>query len=68
VLASAAVAGPVAYLGSKDGSLYAFDCQTGEVLWKHSTVYGIYSSPALAEEALFIGVSYYYVAAFRPLD
>ena len=65
VLASAALAGDTAYIGSKDGSLYALNADTGEVLWKHSTSYGIYSSPALADDTLFTGFAYYNVAAFR---
>jgi outer membrane protein assembly factor BamB len=66
VLASAAVADDTAYVGSKDGSLYALRAEDGEVLWKYSTSYGIYSSPALADDTLFTGLAYYNVAAFRP--
>ena len=65
MLASAIIAGQIVYIGSKDGALYALDLQSGQIHWQHPTPYGIYSTPAVAQGTLYIGIAYYYVAAFR---
>ena len=56
------------YIGSKDGALYGFDVNTGEQLWRHQTAYGVYSSPAVADNMLYIGLDYYNLAALVPVD
>ena len=52
---SPAIARDVVYVGSRDGTIYALSLEDGSRLWSHTTAYGIYSSPTIAEETLYIG-------------
>jgi outer membrane protein assembly factor BamB len=59
---SAAVVNGIVYVGSnfnqaeyKGGNIYAFDSYRGAKLWNYSTNYGVYSSPAVENNMLFIG-------------
>jgi len=65
-MSSPSISSSVVYVGSRDGALYALDLATGEVLWKHTSAYGVYSSPAVAEQTVYVGFNYYALAAFRP--
>jgi outer membrane protein assembly factor BamB len=60
---SAAVVNGVVYVGSNEqsyetsgGNIYAFDARTGTKIWNYSTIGGVYSSPAVSGNMLFIGV------------
>jgi outer membrane protein assembly factor BamB len=60
---SPAVVGGIAYVGSDDGSLWAFDAATGEPLW-HDPVGGqVRSSPAVADGRVVFGSSNGFVYA-----
>ncbi len=52
---SPAVASGVAYIGSFDGKVYAFDVSTGAVKWATATGGTIASSPAVANGVVYIG-------------
>lgn len=56
-VSSAAVANNLAYVGSKDGYLYAFDIQTGEPSWLALTGKEIESSAAIADGIIFFGTN-----------
>jgi outer membrane protein assembly factor BamB len=68
VTSSPAVANGLAYVGSEDGKLYAFDAMSGAVRWTASagiTSGGdISSSPAVAGGVVYIGSSDYHLYAF----
>jgi outer membrane protein assembly factor BamB len=51
-------------VGSVDGSLRALDLTSGEEKWKVKTAYGIYSSPAIAGDMVYVGMGYYDLWAF----
>jgi outer membrane protein assembly factor BamB len=53
--ASPAVANGVVYNGSHDGRIYAFDANTGEVLWAYRTRKIIGDAPAVANGILYVG-------------
>lgn len=52
---SPSLAGGIVYVGSDDGSLYAFDGLTGAKLWAASTGGIVESSPAVAGGRVFVG-------------
>lgn len=52
-LSSAAVSGGVAYIGSHDGRLYAFDAVTGTTLWKTQSLSMRESSPAVWNRTVY---------------
>ena len=52
---SPAVANGVVYLGSSNGTLYAFNTTTGAVLWRAWTHAPIHSSPAVADGRVYVG-------------
>jgi len=62
-----AISGDLVFLGSHGGTLYALDWARGEVQWQHHTGYGIFSSAAIADGRLYVGLSYYHLCAFEPV-
>jgi outer membrane protein assembly factor BamB len=54
---SPAVAGGLAYIGSDDGSLWAFDALTGAPVWRDPVGSQVRSSPAVADGRVFFGSS-----------
>jgi outer membrane protein assembly factor BamB len=52
-LSSAAVAGGVAYIGSYDGRLYAFDAVTGALLWKTASTGLREAAPAVSNGLVY---------------
>src|SRR5262249_37259508 len=55
LISSPAVANGIAYIGSNDGKLYAFDAVSGASLWSASTGSFINSSPAVADGIVYVG-------------
>jgi len=55
VWSSPAVANGLAYVGSLDGSVYAFDVATGSTIWTRTTGSAVYSSPAVVNGTVYIG-------------
>jgi outer membrane protein assembly factor BamB len=55
IFSSPAVANGVVYIGSQDGSLYAFNAQTGAQLWSSATGNSIGSTPAVANSVVYVG-------------
>ncbi len=53
IIASPAIAGGVAYVGSTDGKLYAIDAGTGAQKWAFATGARIASSPAISNGVVF---------------
>jgi len=45
----------IVLFGSKDGSLYAVEAETGSELWRYPTDGQIWSSPAVADGTVFVG-------------
>ena len=54
---SPAVVGDLAYIGSDDGSLWAFDATTGAPVWRDPVGGDVRSSPAVADGRVFFGSS-----------
>ena len=54
---SPAVAGGLVYVGSDDGSLWAFDALTGAPMWRDPVGSQVRSSPAVADGRVFFGSS-----------
>ena len=54
-ISSPAVVNGVVYIGSDDGSLYAFNAQTGTQLWRVTTGSNINSSPAVVNGVVYVG-------------
>jgi eukaryotic-like serine/threonine-protein kinase len=52
---SPAVAGGLAYIGSDDGSLWAFDASTGAPVWRDPVGAQVRTSPAVADGRVFFG-------------
>jgi len=52
---SPAVSGPVIYVGSNDGHLYALEAYTGKMLWEINTGGKITASPAVADGTVYVG-------------
>ena len=57
VIASPAIAGRTAYVGSTDGNLYAVDLDHGTLRWKLATGARVTSSPAVSNGVVYV-VSY----------
>jgi outer membrane protein assembly factor BamB len=45
----------IVLFGSRDGSLYAVEAETGSELWRYPTEGQIWSSPAVADGTVFVG-------------
>ncbi len=57
VRSSPAKTGPVIYIGSDDGSLYALDAATGELQWRFETGGAITASPVVVDGVIYVGSS-----------
>jgi outer membrane protein assembly factor BamB len=55
IIASPAIVGQNAYVGSTDGKLYAVDLGHGSLRWKFTTQARITSSPAVADHVMYVG-------------
>ncbi|MFG2638788.1 PQQ-binding-like beta-propeller repeat protein [Streptomyces sp. NPDC048362] len=53
VTSSAVIAADSVFIGSRDGSLYSLDSQTGSVKWRYATGGSIESSPAIMDGKVF---------------
>ena len=67
-LSSPAVVDNLAYVGSKDGNLYAMDIQAGQPYWFASTGKGIDSSPAYSDGSVYAGNDNGVVFAFDSMN
>ncbi len=68
IYSSPAVANGIVYVGSDDGSLYAFDAVTGKPKWEVATENSIeWSSPAVANGVIYIGSDDHQLYAFDAL-
>ena len=66
IFSSPAVANGVVYVGSEDHNLYAFNAQSGALLWKAPTGNGIpFSSPAVANGVVYVGSGDFNLYAFN---
>lgn len=52
---SPAIAGTTAYVGSRDGRLYALDAATGRLRWRYDTGAQVWSSPAVGRALVVVG-------------
>ena len=43
------------YFGSWDNNVYALNASTGALLWKYTTGYHVFSSPAVANGVVYVG-------------
>lgn len=56
-------AGGLVYAGSKDGTMYALDAETGKPRWAFSTGNGVYTCPAVAGGIAYFGSADYHLYA-----
>ncbi|WP_328768008.1 serine/threonine-protein kinase [Streptomyces sp. NBC_00286] len=56
-------AGGLVFAGSKDGSMYALDAETGKRRWAFSTGNGVYTCPAVAGGLAYFGSADYHLYA-----
>ncbi|WP_169786234.1 PQQ-binding-like beta-propeller repeat protein [Streptomyces yerevanensis] len=56
-------AGGLVYAGSKDGSMYALDAETGKRRWAFPTGNGVYTCPAVAGGLAYFGSADYHLYA-----
>jgi len=60
ISSSPAVADGNVFVGSEDGSVYSLNATSGALIWKYTTDGTVhYSSPAVVNGRLFIGISWY---------
>ncbi len=59
------IANGVVYIGSLDNSLYAFDANTGGLLWSYTTGNEILSSPSIANGVVYVGSNDFQLYAFH---
>ncbi|UUU32830.1 PQQ-binding-like beta-propeller repeat protein [Streptomyces sp. CA-210063] len=55
--------GGLVYAGSKDGSMYALDAETGKPRWQFGTGNGVYTCPAVAGGLAYFGSADYHLYA-----
>jgi outer membrane protein assembly factor BamB len=65
---SPTVVNDTGYVGSIDGSVYAMDDATGEVLWATDTGAPVDSSPAIANGLLYVGTDAGHLYAIERFD
>ena len=68
VQSSPAIASGVAYVGSDDGKLYAFDATTGAPKWSVSLGAAVVSSPAVDSGVVYVGSDDHKLHAIRLSD
>ncbi|MGZ4704177.1 MAG: outer membrane protein assembly factor BamB family protein, partial [Acidimicrobiales bacterium] len=68
VQSSPAIAAGIAYVGSDDGSLYAFNATTGELQWSVATGGAVASSPAVDNGTVYVGSDDHKLHAIRLSD
>ena len=68
VQSSPVVAAGIAYVGSDDGHLYAYDAVTGAPRWNRDTSAAIVAAPAVANGVVFVGSADHTVRAFAASD
>ncbi|MGW0712315.1 beta-alanine-activating enzyme beta-propeller domain-containing protein [Streptomyces sp. NPDC002643] len=56
-------AGGLVYAGSRDGTMYALDAETGKPRWQFSTGNGVYTCPAVAGGIAYFGSADYHLYA-----
>ena len=54
ITSSPAICNGIAYIGSNDGVLYAFDIKTGDIVWKFDIGCPVTGSPAISGNTLFV--------------
>ncbi|MBM3496545.1 MAG: hypothetical protein FJX72_19840, partial [Armatimonadetes bacterium] len=52
---SPTLVGNTVYIGSFDGSVYAFDITTGRQLWRRATKGGVFCTPVVADGTVYVG-------------
>lgn len=55
--------GGLVYAGSRDGSMYALDAETGKTRWAFGTGNGVYTCPAVAGGVAYFGSADYHLYA-----
>lgn len=67
---SPAVIGGRIYVGADNDSLYCFNAETGEVIWKFAAFYEVFSSPAILGNRIYFGEGLHYTedATFHCVD
>ena len=56
IFSSPAIAGEKLFVGTREGSLYALDGETGDLLWRFEIPWAIDSSPAVARGLVFVRI------------
>nr|WP_241434603.1 PQQ-binding-like beta-propeller repeat protein [Natrialba asiatica] len=67
-LTAAAVGDQTVYVGSEEGSLSAYDIETGDVKWSSDVELGLVGPPALADETVYVVDIDATLRAFDPSD
>ncbi|MFF9033874.1 PQQ-binding-like beta-propeller repeat protein [Streptomyces sp. NPDC014892] len=57
--------GGLVYAGSRDGSMYALDAETGKPRWQFGTGNGVYTCPAVAGGLAYFGSADYHLYAIE---
>jgi len=55
IISSPAMSENTVYIGSNDGSLYAFDAKTGSKIWSYDLGTPVASSPAISGNTVYVG-------------
>ena len=67
---SPAVVGNRVYVGADNDSLYCFNAENGDVIWKFDSFYEVFSSPAVVGDRVYVGEGLHYTedATFHCVD
>lgn len=68
ILCAPLIVGDVAYVASRDGSIYAVSLTTGQEQWRYTTSYGVYVTPVFVEGTLIAVLRQRQVVAFAPRE